>query len=147
MAAPPLPPPPFDVQCIAVIGKQNNPLFIKGFSSNHQYLKFQYCCHTACDVIEERVSSGAKHSDLYLGLLYAMEDLAVFGYMTNTKVKFVVIIGMTETSVKDSDMKILFRYIHSAYVSLVSNPFWDAESKIVSKRFINTMTELAGKQS
>ncbi|KAI8833705.1 Longin-like domain-containing protein [Chytridium lagenaria] len=126
----------FTVQCIAVIGKANNPLFIKSFNTNQQHLRYHYCCHTACDIIEERVSPGSKHTDLYLGLLFAMEDIAVFGYMTNTKIKFIVV---------DMEMKNLFRRIHGAYVNLVSNPFWDPDSTlpIKSKLFTGSIAELA----
>ncbi|KAI9345333.1 Sedlin, N-terminal conserved region-domain-containing protein [Obelidium mucronatum] len=155
------PPSSFSVMCVAVIGKnvsgeldhddalkqiigQNNPLFIRPFSTRHQELKFHYCCHTACDIIEERVAPGSKNMDLYLGLLYCLEDLAVYGFMTNTKIKFVIVISMTDSSIKDIEMKNLFRRIHNQYIALVNNPFYELESlpKITSKRFhtaIDTM--------
>ncbi|KAJ3410793.1 Trafficking protein particle complex subunit 2-like protein [Chytridiales sp. JEL 0842] len=141
------PPTSFNVQCVAVIGKQNNPLYLKTFSTLHKDLKFHYCCHTACDIIEERVSAGSRHTDQYLGLLYAMEDLAVFGFMTNTRVKFIVVIGVVDTAIKDLEMKNLFKRIHSAYVGLVSNPFWDPESnaKISSRGFNQSICESVGK--
>ncbi|KAJ3109611.1 Trafficking protein particle complex subunit 2-like protein [Phlyctochytrium planicorne] len=103
--------------------------------------------HTACDIIEERVSPGAKHSDLYLGLLFAMEDIAVFGYMTNTKIKFIVVVSITESSIKDIEMKNLFRRIHNAYINLVANPFWDPDSAnpIKSRLFTAMITELAAR--
>ncbi|RUS18797.1 trafficking protein particle complex subunit 2-like protein [Endogone sp. FLAS-F59071] len=65
-----------EVNCIAIIGKQNNPLYIKNFSATHPDLKYHYIAHTSIDVIEERVIN-IKTPDVYLGLLYAMEDLAV----------------------------------------------------------------------
>ncbi|KAJ3176468.1 Trafficking protein particle complex subunit 2-like protein, partial [Irineochytrium annulatum] len=54
-------------------------------------------------------------------------DVHSFGYMTNTKVKLVVVIGVTDAPIKDMEMKNLFRRIHNAYVNLVSNPFFDHE--------------------
>ncbi|KAI8328425.1 Sedlin [Chlamydoabsidia padenii] len=111
------------VNCIAIIGKQNNPLFIKNFSSTHPDLKYHYIAHTSIDIIEERVTNGQKQHELYLGLLYAMEDLAVYGYMTNTKAKFVVVVSVTDGVIRDADMKAIFNKIHSAYVSSACNPF------------------------
>ncbi|KAI8608762.1 Sedlin, partial [Chytriomyces sp. MP71] len=115
----------------------NDPLFIRPFSTRHQELKFHYCCHTAVDIIEERVSPGSKNLDLYLGLLYCIEDLAVYGFVTNTKIKFITIISMTDASIKDIEMKNLFRRLHSQYIALVNNPFYEVETapKITSKKF------------
>ncbi|PKC16387.1 Sedlin [Rhizophagus irregularis] len=118
------------IQSIAIIGKQNNPLYIKNFSLSHPDLKYHYIAHTSCDVIEER-------ADTYLGLLYAMEDLDVYGYITNTRVKFVVVLSVTD-AIKNTDMKNLFKRIHNAYINQVCNPFYNLDGKrsIVSKRFV-----------
>ncbi|KAI8099230.1 Sedlin, N-terminal conserved region-domain-containing protein [Halteromyces radiatus] len=134
-----------DISCIAIIGKQNNPLFIKNFSSTHPDLKYHYIAHTSIDIIEERVTNGPKQLDLYLGLLYAMEDLAVYGYMTNTKVKFIVVISVTDGVIRDTDMKAIFRKIHQAYVSHVCNPFYTMDSQnttLSSPHFLHTIESI-----
>ncbi|CAB4430909.1 unnamed protein product [Rhizophagus irregularis] len=126
------------IQSIAIIGKQNNPLYIKNFSLSHPDLKYHYIAHTSCDVIEERVGAvGSEAADTYLGLLYAMEDLDVYGYITNTRVKFVVVLSVTD-AIKNTDMKNLFKRIHNAYINQVCNPFYNLDGKrsIVSKRFV-----------
>jgi len=61
---------------------QNYPLFLKTVSSEND-LTFCYTVHTSLDVVEEKISSVAKsaNSDLremYLGLLYPMEDYRVY---------------------------------------------------------------------
>ncbi|KAG2216867.1 hypothetical protein INT45_007872 [Circinella minor] len=126
-----------EINCIALIGKQNNPLYLKNFSNTHPDLKYHYIAHTSIDVIEERVASGPKNLDLYLGLLYAMEDLAVYGYMTNTRVKFVAVVSVTEGIIRDAEMKTIFKKIHSAYLSQICNPFYnlDSQQSIDSKAF------------
>ncbi|CAG8515068.1 416_t:CDS:2 [Funneliformis caledonium] len=127
------------IQCIAIIGKQNNPLYIKNFSASHPDLKYHYIAHTSCDVIDERVgAAGPEAADTYLGLLYAMEDLAVYGYITNTRVKFVVVLSVPDAVIKNTDMKNLFRKIHTVYINQVCNPFYnlDGRKSIVSKRFV-----------
>ncbi|KAL1928237.1 hypothetical protein VTP01DRAFT_3153 [Rhizomucor pusillus] len=130
-----------EINCIALIGKQNNPLYIKNFSHTHPDLKYHYIAHTSIDVIEERVGSGPKNLDLYLGLLYAMEDLAVYGYMTNTRVKFIVVVSVTDSIIRDADMKMIFKKIHNAYLSQICNPFYNIESQksLNSKAFIRAM--------
>ncbi|KAF0556895.1 Sedlin [Gigaspora margarita] len=136
------------IQCIAIIGKMNNPLYIKNFSTTHPDLKYHYIAHTSIDVIEERVSTSPEASDTYLGLLYAMEDLAVYGYLTNTRVKFVVVLSVPDAVIKNSDMKSIFRKIHTAYINQVCNPFYNLDGKksIVSKRFI-TAIDAIGKMT
>ncbi|KAJ3159127.1 Trafficking protein particle complex subunit 2-like protein [Geranomyces michiganensis] len=144
---------PFDVICIAVIGKTNNPLYIKNCSRNAAYpdLKCHYIAHTAIDLVEEKSSplSTTKHADQYLGLLYALEELAVFGYITNTRVKFIVVTSLTDAAIKDQEMKALFRKIHNAYVALVSNPFWDPDTQgaITSPNFDRAMSQVAAGSS
>ncbi|KAL9547231.1 hypothetical protein MBANPS3_006265 [Mucor bainieri] len=66
-----------------------------------------------------------------------MEDLAVYGYITNTRVKLVVVVSVTDGIIRDADMKALFRKIHAAYVSNVCNPFYnvDSQKSISSKAF------------
>ncbi|KAI8818551.1 trafficking protein particle complex 2 [Fimicolochytrium jonesii] len=133
----------FSVLCVAVIGKTNNPLFVKNFSSTYTDLKCHYIAHTAIDLVEERIGS-TKHTDQYLGLLYTMEDLAVFGYITNTRVKFIIVTNVVDVAIKDQDIKNLFRKIHNAYVILVSNPFYDPDSKrpIASTNFEKAISSL-----
>ncbi|CAG8433045.1 6331_t:CDS:2 [Ambispora gerdemannii] len=52
-----------------------------------------------------KVNSGPKTTDAYLGLLYAMEDLAVYGYLTNTRVKFVIVLAVPDAIIRDLEMK------------------------------------------
>ncbi|KAG0000890.1 hypothetical protein BGZ65_003983 [Modicella reniformis] len=66
-----------------------------------------------------------------------MEDLAVYGYMTNTKIKFITVLNMPDVTIKDLDMKNVFRRIHAAYMNHACNPFYEIDSQkmIKSKRF------------
>ncbi|KAI7865467.1 Sedlin [Spinellus fusiger] len=131
-----------DINCIALIGKQNTPLYIKNFSNTHPDLKYHYIVHTSIDVIEERVTNGPKNLDLYIGLLYAMEDLAVYGYITNTRVKCVVVVSVSDCVIRDADMKAqIFKRVHTAYASQVCNPFYnlDSQKPLSSKAFVKAI--------
>ncbi|QSL66020.1 hypothetical protein MERGE_003157 [Pneumocystis wakefieldiae] len=54
--------------------------------------------------------------DMYLGRLHIQETAAVYGFVTNTQIKFIVVLDMSEMIITDADMKLLFKSIHSAYI-------------------------------
>ncbi|CAD5110729.1 DgyrCDS99 [Dimorphilus gyrociliatus] len=126
--------------CVAVISKENSPLFIKT-NSNENELNFHFTVHTSLDVVEEKISPGAganKNNDtreLYLGLLYPTEDYRVYGYVTNTKIKFVIVVESSNTTLRDNEIRSMFRKLHSAYVDMVCNPFYEPGQTINSKSF------------
>lgn len=95
---------------------KNNPLLLQNYTSAPD-LSFHYIIHTVLDVIEERGmtpspphfhpqgSSSGNSTDAYLGLLYALEDTAVYGYVTSSKIKFIVALGMTEIAIRESELR------------------------------------------
>jgi hypothetical protein len=125
--------------CIAVVSKENYPLYVKTTVPDSD-LKFHYLVHTSLDVVEEKVSVLSEHArgasdrrELYLGQLYPSEEYKIYGYVTNTKVKFVVIVENTNSYAKDNEMKGLFKKLHLAYYSLLRNPFYTPGHQIQSK--------------
>lgn len=152
-------PPQLQLLAVAFISPQNHPLLIRSFSSSKKNdLKYHYIAHTSLDVIEERsecnwhphysnalINKGlagpsTKTNECYLGLLYAMEDVAVYGYMTPLKVKIVLTLALTDSVVRDADVTMvsllcrdnggcsspllqIFRAFHMAYFHALANPF------------------------
>ncbi|KAL1521337.1 hypothetical protein AB1Y20_021004 [Prymnesium parvum] len=123
---------------IAVIGKEHNPLYIRAFSRSQQdqseesLLRFHFIVHTALDFVEDKIaaqrnaaqgssSSSGPKLDPYLGLLYPIEDLRVYGYASTSKVKFIAVLD--DEDVKDAQMNAFFRRLHGLYVDTVCNPF------------------------
>nr|XP_046202158.1 trafficking protein particle complex subunit 2-like protein isoform X3 [Oncorhynchus gorbuscha] len=94
--------------CIAVIAKENYPLFIRSVPVQNE-LKFHYTVHTSLDVVEEKISAVGKamadQRELYLGLLYPTEDYKVYGYVTNSKVKFVIVVDSSNTALRDNEIR------------------------------------------
>ncbi|KAG8144220.1 hypothetical protein E2320_001314, partial [Naja naja] len=95
--------------CIAVIAKENYPLYIKSLPTENE-LKFHYTVHTSLDVVDEKVSALGKalvdQRELYLGLLYPTEDYKVsYGYVTNSKVKFVMVVDSSNTALRDNEIR------------------------------------------
>ncbi|KAK3086534.1 hypothetical protein FSP39_019848, partial [Pinctada imbricata] len=130
---------------ISFLSFQNYPLFIKTIPTDNE-LKFYYTVHTSLDVVEEKISTVGKNTndlrELYLGLLYPTEDykvypslryFTIYGYVTNTKVKFVIVVDSTNTALRDNEIRGMFRKLHNAYVDMVCNPFYMPGENITSK--------------
>ncbi|KAM9607473.1 trafficking protein particle complex subunit 2-like protein isoform 2-T2 [Trichechus inunguis] len=94
--------------CIAVIAKENYPLYIRSVPTENE-LKFHYMVHTSLDVVDEKISALGKalvdQRELYLGLLYPTEDHKVYGYVTNSKVKFVMVVDASNTALRDNEIR------------------------------------------
>ena len=69
----------------------------------------------------------------YLGLLYPIEEYRVYGFLTNTKCKLILVLDDTE--VKDHEIKQLFRVFHQLVTEALSNPFYKQDEQIQSKKF------------
>lgn len=123
----------------------NYPLFIKTIPTDNE-LKFYYTVHTSLDVVEEKISSVGKNTnelrELYLGLLYPTEDYKVYGYVTNTKVKFVIVVESINSSLRDNEIRSMFRKLHNAYVDMVCNPFYTPGENITSQKFENVVMSM-----
>ncbi len=46
------------IVCAAVVGQQNNPLYIKTLSPVDDEVKFHYMVHASLDAVEEKVRDG-----------------------------------------------------------------------------------------
>lgn len=69
----------------------------------------------------------------YLGLLNLVDGFAVFGHLSNTLVKTVVVFDAEPTNYvlpSDVQMEALFKNLYGAYVEAVSNPFLDVSSSL-----------------
>lgn len=125
---------------------QDNPLHISVFpphESSESRLEMSFLLHTCLDILDLRRSTKLVEQDL--GLLQAVDErIATYGYLTNTGIKFIVVVDMTGrpppplseeqqlqrrnippvVGLRDSDVKPAFRAIHQAYVGLMLNPFY-----------------------
>ncbi|KAG0235933.1 hypothetical protein BGW41_000624 [Actinomortierella wolfii] len=87
-----------------------------------------------------------KAQDMYLGVLFSMEDLSVYGYMTNTRIKFITVLTVPDVIIKDLDMKNIFRRIHMAYINHACNPFYDIDStKMINSKAFEREIEAIGR--
>jgi len=87
-------------------------------------------------------SSDRDSRDFYLGLLCTVEEYKIYGYVTNTRVKFVIIFEHSPSLLKDPDIKTLFQRLHQAYIDCISNPFCDPNTQLKSKKFDQVVSSL-----
>ena len=132
--------------CIAVLDRQSTPLKLCTNDSSRE-VAFHYIVHTSLDVIEERCQSSTSAPpstvkptaeplrDLYLGMLYSTEQHKVFGYVTNTSIKFIVIVESSNTNIRDNEIRQMFRKLHTGYSNMLYNPFYLPNTPIESKKF------------
>mmetsp|Transcript_19798 Transcript_19798/g.43037 ORF Transcript_19798/g.43037 Transcript_19798/m.43037 type:complete len:155 (-) Transcript_19798:1229-1693(-) len=115
------------IVCTAIIGQQNNPLYLRTFpsASPEQILKLNFIVHCALDAVEEKVLQKRPTGevlDTYLGLLYPTEEYKIYGYLTNTNIKFILVVD--DASVKDDTISRVMKRLHSLYADAFCNPFF-----------------------
>ena len=136
--------------CVGVIAKENYPLYVRCASNIEDKTKFHFIIHTSLDVIEEKIASAGKSNsvatqdlrEFYLGQLYPAEDYRIYGYVTNTKVKFVLVVEASNTQLRDNEVRSMFRRLHNSYTEVVCNPFYTPGEEIVSKSFEKVVSSI-----
>jgi len=113
------------VNAVALISPANSPIIVHAYKPHPSPLKYHFIAHTALDIIEERLANGV---DCYLGLLHTLEDQAVYGYVTPTRIRIVISLALTDTLVRDADVITIFKSLHTAYARSLANPFLPAKS-------------------
>ncbi|XP_074140746.1 trafficking protein particle complex subunit 2-like protein [Sminthopsis crassicaudata] len=134
------PPSPYQdgsVNC-TVIPKENYPLYIQSIPAD-------YTVHMSLNVVDEKVSAMGKalvdQRELYLGLLYPTEDYKVYGYVTNSKVKFVMVVDSSNTALRDK-IHSMFRKLHNSYTYVMCNSFYNPGDHIHSRAFDNMVISM-----
>ncbi|KAF9782742.1 trafficking protein particle complex 2 [Thelephora terrestris] len=114
------------LNAVAFVSSQNHPILVRTFGQereNNRDIRYHYIAHTSLDVFEERITANPKNTESYLGLLYTMDDVAVYGYITASKTKIILALSLSDTVVKDAEVVNLMKAFHTAYRSAVANPF------------------------
>ena len=61
-------------------------------------------------MVDERAAGGGggkpgESRELYLGALHSSEHQKVFGYVTNIRIKLVIVVDNTNTSLRDNEIR------------------------------------------
>ena len=131
--------------CIAIISNDNSPLLMQTSSAyKSSELDLMFLAHSSLDVIEEKLTArntAVDQRELYLGQLYPTEQYKIYGYVTNSKVKILVMTENTSQNI-DQEVKILFKQLHRSYTQLISNPFYRPGDKIQTPSFIKYIEDI-----
>jgi hypothetical protein len=130
----------------------------------------QFLLNSCLDIFDIR--SKTKTLDQDLGLLQAIDErLAAYGWLTNTGIKFIIVVDMMArppapdedkrkfppaVGLRDAELKSAFRAVQTAYIQLMLNPFYAPEDRtplqianyggnspeITSKRFMNELQRI-----
>lgn len=132
------------IACIAYVAKKDHPLHVTVFPSfRESRLRFLILINSCLDIFDLRARNTFIDQDL--GLLQALDErLAVYGWLTNTGVKILIIVDlagrhvdaagqkqnlMPVTGIKHSDLKPAFRALQTAYIGLLQNPFYNPDDQ------------------
>ena len=88
------------IACIGIIGRHNNPLHISlfpatgaGYEAERDKLEYSFMLNSCLDIFEARMPTKGLTQDF--GLLHALDErIAMYGWVTNTGVKIVVVVDM-----------------------------------------------------
>ncbi|XP_011205186.1 PREDICTED: trafficking protein particle complex subunit 2-like protein isoform X2 [Bactrocera latifrons] len=133
--------------CISIIGKDNAPLYLTTADMDKE-LELQYRVHAALDVVEEKcqpISKATPESkELYLGMLYSTETHKIYGFVTNTKIKFVIVVDSGNIALRENEVRAMFRNLHMLYTDAVCNPFYAPGEPLASKKFDRAVQKIMG---
>uniref|UniRef100_A0A2K5C861 Trafficking protein particle complex subunit 2-like protein n=1 Tax=Aotus nancymaae TaxID=37293 RepID=A0A2K5C861_AOTNA len=74
--------------------------------------------------------------------LYPTGTSKVYGYVTNSKVKFVMVVDSSNTALRDNEIRSMFRKLHNSYTDVMCNPFYTPGDRIQSRAFDNMVTSM-----
>ena len=120
--------------------------------------------HAGLDRVEELLRAGplgpwrtpgavGSANSMWVGLLCTMDDMRLYGYLTNTGIKFLALVEdgrgsppeeEKATLAREKDLKSLFVILHKLFVEYSMNPFSKLRGKISSRRFDEGLDECVG---
>ena len=62
--------------------------------------------------------------------------------MTNSKVKFVMVVDSSNTALRDNEIRSMFRKLHNSYTDVMCNPFYNPGDRIQSRAFDTMVTSM-----
>ncbi|KAI9674337.1 MAG: hypothetical protein M1829_003738 [Trizodia sp. TS-e1964] len=125
----------------------NTPLHTTLFPPTLPRLQYALLLSSCTDLLLARLAPPAPALDQDLGLLQAVDErLACYARVANSGTRFMVVVDMYARTLppdatalppratgalvglRDADLKPAFRALHTAYVRLLQNPFYDPDA-------------------
>lgn len=92
--------------------------------------------HASLDIVDEK-SEQPTSRDNFLGVLYQCEQYKIYGLMSTTKVKVLLMVSQRYNfgPPRENDVRQMLKSIHKAYIDATAmNPFYKPNEPVKSKR-------------
>ena len=142
------------IDCVAIIGDNNCPLYLATYSkldSADLQHRFQLIVYSSLDIIDAWVKN-RKSGNLdnnsgdsqFVGYLCSIEHFKVFGYVTNTSLKFLMVVSDEIDSLRlpFGSVHNFFLNFHQIYIEALYNPFYKVGAPLTSPKFAQKMSLL-----
>jgi trafficking protein particle complex subunit 2 len=142
------------IECVALIGENNNPLYLATYpkldGTDLQH-RFQLIIYSSLDIIDawvkQRKSGNSDNSNVdnqFVGYLCSLEHFKVFGYVTNTSLKFLIVVSDEIDSLRlpFGSVHNFFLNFHQIYIEALYNPFYKVGAPLTSPKFAQKMSLL-----
>lgn len=129
----------FSPCAIAIVSTSNRPLLIRTIldeTDKEEATRLIYLMHASLDIVEEKVEQPTSR-DNFLGILYQCERYKIYGLMSTTKVKILLMISQRHsfTSPRENDIRLMLKNIHKVYIDATAmNPFYKPNEPVKSRR-------------
>ena len=138
------------ISFVTYVGKNNETIFnyVQEDDNAEAIIHLQMIANGALDLVEERIEEtrGSKSAplDQFLGLLYNVDNFRVFGYVSNTKVKIIVVCPAQGDYAADSprqpgngqNIRELLLQLYSLYIRDIQNSLQPVNEVCCSSSFL-----------
>lgn len=134
----------FPPTAIAIVNTSNCPLLVRTSLDDinkEEATKLIYLLHASLDIVEERPTSREN----FLGLLYQCEKYRIYGLISTTKVKVLLMVShrYNYNQPRENDIRLMLKDIHRKYVDATAmNPFYNPNEPVRSKRLDSFLDSL-----
>lgn len=105
-----------------------------------------YLMHASLDIVEEKAEQPTSR-DNFLGVLYQCEQFKIYGHMSTTKVKVLLMVSQRYHlgPPRENEIRQMLKNIHRAYIDATAmNPFYKPNESVKSKKldsYLDTIFE------
>ncbi|XP_074603629.1 trafficking protein particle complex subunit 2-like protein [Brevipalpus obovatus] len=140
------------VLALAILNSDNYPVLIR---TRHDYdsssmneeenMNLLYNLNAALDIVEERQNQ-AQNKDSYLGLLNQCETYKIYGLLSATKTKILLMVSTSVGNMfRDTEARNTLKQLHSLYTDVVTyNPFYQPGSEVKSDKLEDLVKTIFG---
>lgn len=131
----------FSPAALSIVDTSNRPLVVRTCMDQvdkDEATKLIYLMHASLDIVEEKAEQPTS-GDNFLGILFQSEQYKIYGFMSTTKVKILLMISVGQQfnfgQPREIDVRSMLKSIHKAYIDATAmNPFYKPNEPVKSKR-------------